>query len=311
MEKSVIDEICCLHIHFRMDRETNHPDWNHLHAFLVTVEKGSLSAAARALGLTQPTLSRQVSALETSLSLMLFERNGKRLTLTDAGRELIKSAKDMGRAAERLSLTASGQRSGLRGLVRITASDVTSAYLLPSVLRKLRVQAPQITIEIVATDSIQDLMVRDADVALRHVRPEQPNLVARLLREKSGHFYAATSYLDARGRPAQISDLAQHDWVAMGHIDRMQAYMEGMGVPLPTEVFRLNSENSLVAWEMVKAGMGIGPMDDEIARLCTDLERVLPQTLHVTFPLWLVTHREIHTSPRIRLVYDLLAEGLS
>ncbi|WP_370399970.1 LysR family transcriptional regulator [Sulfitobacter sp. JB4-11] len=294
-----------------MDKEADLLDWNHLHAFLVTVEKGSLSAAARALGLTQPTLSRQVSALETALSLMLFERNGKRLTLTDAGRELVNSVKDMGRAAERLSLTASGQRSGLRGLVRITASDVTSAYLLPEVIRKLRIQAPQISVEIVATDSIQDLMVRDADIAVRHVRPEQPNLVARLLREKPGHFYATQSYLEARGRPAKISDLAQHDWVAMGDVDRMRGYIEGMGVPLPAEVFRLSSENSLVAWEMVKAGMGIGPMDDEIAGLAPGLEQVLPDVLQVTFPVWLVTHREIHTSPRIRLVYDLLAEGLA
>lgn len=310
MENFGIDQIRSLYIHICMDREINQPDWNHLHAFLVTVEQGSLSAAARSLGVTQPTLSRQVSALEASLSLMLFERNGKRLTLTDAGRELVASAKDMGRAAEQLSLTASGQRSGLRGLVRITASDVTSAYLLPDVIRKLRVQAPQITVEIVATDNIQNLMLRDADIAIRHVRPEQPNLVARLMSDKSGHFYATKSYLDARGRPGQISELTQHDWVAMGDVDRMRTYMEGMGVPLPAEVFRLNSENSLVAWEMVKAGMGIGPMDDEIAALCPGLERVLPQTLQVTFPVWLVTHREIHTSPRIRLVYDLLAERL-
>lgn len=293
-----------------MDREIDQPDWSHLQAFLVTVEKGSLSAAARALGLTQPTLSRQVSALEDSLSLMLFERNGKRLTLTDAGRELVSSAKDMGRAAEHLALTASGQRSGLRGLVRITASDATSAYLLPNVIRKLRVQAPNISVEVVATDSIQDLMVRDADIAVRHVRPEQPNLVARLLTEKPGHFYATKTYLDTRGRPAEVSDLTQHDWVAMGDVDRMRAYMDAMGVPLPAEVFRLKSENSLVAWELVKSGLGIGPMDDEIASRSPDLERVLPDVLSATFPVWLVTHREIHTSPRIRLVYDLLAEEL-
>lgn len=311
MESSGIDEIRNLHIHFRMDTEHTHPDWNHLQAFLATVEQGSLSAAARALGLTQPTLSRQVSALEASLSLMLFERNGKRLTLTDAGRELVNSAKDMGRAAARLSLTASGQRSGLRGLVRITASDAMSAYLLPDVIDKIRMQAPQISIEVVATDDIQDLMVRDADIALRHVRPEQPNLVARLLGEKPGYFYATTAYLDARGRPAQISDLPQHDWIAMGQVDRMVAYLKGMGIHLPADVFRIRSANSVVAWEMVKAGLGIGPMDEEIAQLVPNLERVLPADLNVTFPVWLVTHREIHTSPRIRLVYDILAEALS
>ena len=294
-----------------MDNAKDQPDWNHLHAFLKTVETGSLSAAARQLGLTQPTLSRQISALESALSLMLFERTGKRLTLTDAGHELLRSAKAMGDAANTLSLTASGQRSDLRGLVRITASDVTSAYLLPDVLHDLRRRAPQITVDIVATDDIQDLMLRDADIAIRHVRPEQPNLVARLLREKTGHFYAATSYLEARGRPAQVADLARHDWIAMGQVARMRDYMQDMGIPVQTEAFRLNSENSLVAWEMAKSGLGVTPMDDEIAALSPQMERLLPETLEVTYPVWLVTHRELHTSPRIRLVFDLLAKAMA
>ena len=293
-----------------MDHPNDRLDWNHLQAFLCTVETGSLSAAARELGLTQPTLSRQINALERSLSLMLFERTGKRLTLTDAGRELLRSARDMGTAANNLSLTASGQRSGLRGLVRITASEIMSAHALPSVLGKLRIRAPQISVEVVASDDIQNLMTRDADIAIRHVRPEQPNLVARLLCEHSGHFYASETYLEARGQPQTIAELARHDWVAMGDIARMRAYLEDMGIPLPLEVFRVNSDNSLVAWELAKSGLGIAPMDDEIASLSPQMQKVLPEHLHVTFPLWLVTHREIHTSPRIRLVFDMLAEAL-
>lgn len=294
-----------------MDSETHALDWNHLRAFLATVETGSLSAAARKLGLTQPTLGRQIAALETALSLMLFERNGRQLALTDAGRELVPSARNMGTAANHLSLTASGQRSELSGLVRITASDATAACLLPEAIRQIRISAPQIRLEIVATDDIQDLMKREADIAVRHVRPEQPNLMARLLREKSGHFYAAKSYLDARGRPTEISDLARHDWIAMGAVDRMQTYLENMGIPLPADAFLVNSENSLVAWEMARAGLGIAPMDDDIAALSPQMEKVLPDHFDVSFPVWLVTHREIHTSPRIRLVFDVLAQVLS
>ncbi|MGC1505188.1 MAG: LysR family transcriptional regulator [Sulfitobacter sp.] len=286
-------------------------DWNHLRAFLATAENGSLSAAARALGLTQPTLSRQIAALEAALELMLFERNGRHLALTDAGRELLIHARDMGGAATRLSLSASGQRSGLGGLVRITASDVTSVYELPEVVRAIRLRAPQITVEVVASNDIENLMQRDADIAVRNVRPEHPNLVARLLREKSGSFYATTSYLEARGRPKTLDDLKHHDWIALGPVPRMHGYMVGMGIPITLENFRIISENGVAAWEMCKAGLGISPMDEDVAARSPLLEKILPEQLHVTYPVWLVTHREIHTSPRIRLVFDLLADALS
>ena len=286
-------------------------DWNHLRAFLATADHGSLSAAARALGLTQPTLSRQIAALESALALMLFERNGRNLTLTDAGRELLLHARDMGSAANRLALAASGQQSSLRGLVRITASDVASVYELPKIVQAIRLRAPQITVEIIASNDIEDLMQRDADIAVRNVRPEQPNLIARLLREKSGHFYASTSYLEARGRPRTLADLTQHDWISLGEITRMHGYMTALNIPIELENFRIISENGVAAWEMCKAGLGISPMDDEVAAKAPNLERILPELLHVSYPVWLVTHRELHTSPRIRLVYDLLAEGLS
>ena len=310
MEIGVIDEIRCLLIQKCMQPDHSRLDWNHLRAFLATVETGSLSAAARRLGLTQPTLGRQITALEAALSLMLFERNGRQLSLTDAGRELIEGVRGMGAAADRLALVASGQRSALSGTVRITASDATAACLLPEVIRQTRLAAPRIRIEIVATDDIRDLMKREADIAVRHVRPEQPNLMARLLREKTGHLYAASAYLDARGRPRQLSDLARHDWISMGDTERMREYLAGTGIDLPAEAFVVNSENSLVAWQMACAGLGIAPMDDDIAALSPQMERVLPEAFEVPFPVWLVTHREIHTSPRIRLVFDILARVL-
>ena len=287
------------------------PDWNLLRAFQATAEEGSLSAAARKLGLTQPTLSRQIAALEDRLALMLFERNGRHLQLTDAGKELLPHVHDMQAAASRLSLSASGQRSGLSGLVRITASEVSSAYVLPPILRTLRLRAPQIFAEVVAGDDIRNLMTREADIALRHIRPEQPNLVARLLVERKGYFYATPDYLDKRGRPQSLEDLADHDWIGMGDIPRMLGYLSAMNIHLSEDNFRTRSDSGLVAWEMCKAGLGIAPMDGSIAEPSNTLERVLPDVLEVTFPIWLVTHREVHTSPRIRLVYDLLAEALA
>ena len=290
--------------------DQDQPDWNLLRAFQATAQEGSLSAAARRLGLTQPTLSRQIAALEDRLALMLFERNGRYLHLTDAGRELLPHVQDMGEAAHRLALSANGQQSDLSGIVRITASEVSSAFLVPPILRNLRLRAPQIIAEVVAGDDIRNLMTREADIALRHVRPEQPNLIARLISERKGYFYAATDYLDKRGRPSDIAELADHDWVAMGDLTRILEYLHAMSLPLSEDNFRARTESGLVAWEMAKAGLGIIPMDEGIAAATPGLERILPEQLVVTFPLWLVAHREVHTSPRIRLVYDLLAEAL-
>ncbi|MEC8575261.1 MAG: LysR family transcriptional regulator, partial [Pseudomonadota bacterium] len=217
----------------------NSPDWNHIRAFLATADSGSLSAAARKLGLTQPTLSRQVAALETELGLLLFERVGRSLELTQAGRELLDHSRTMGQAAEALSLSATGQAQSIDGTIRITASDMMSAYVLPEVLQQLQRRAPRLTIDVVATNDIRDLMRREADIAIRHVRPDQPDLIARLVQEASGHFYASRSYLDKRGRPACYSDLADHDFVSFGDTDRMIEYLVPMGIPVTADQFRI------------------------------------------------------------------------
>ncbi|MBD3664749.1 LysR family transcriptional regulator [Sulfitobacter aestuariivivens] len=285
-------------------------DWNHLRSFLATAETASLSAAARTLGLTQPTLSRQVAALEADLSVMLFERTGRRLILTDAGQELLTHVRKMGEAAEKTALVADGQRSDITGQVRITASDITSAVRMPAITERILSLAPQLSIELVATNDISDLMRREADIAIRHVRPDQPDLVARLVREASGHFYAAKSLLARVGHPRTKADLARMDWVSFGDTGRMIDYMVDLDIPVSADAFRVGSENGIVAWELARAGLGVCPMDDDVAARAPDMERVLPDVL-VTFPVWLVTHREIHTSPRIRLVFDLLAEALA
>ncbi|CUH98858.1 LysR family transcriptional regulator [Leisingera aquaemixtae] len=284
------------------------PDWNHIRAFLATAETGSLSAAARQLGLTQPTLSRQVAALEAELGVLLFERLGRALALTKAGHELLSHSRKMGEAANGLTLAASGQAQSIEGTVRITASDVMSAHVLPPVLHQLRQRAPKLTIDVVAANDIRDLMRREADIAIRHVRPEQPELIARLVQEATGHFYAAKSYLNRRGRPASFAELGTHDFVGFGDTERMIGYLDPMGIPVTAENFRIGSNSGLVAWELVRQGFGITPMSDEVAAAAPEVERLLPGSDAITFPVWLTTHRELHTSRRIRLVFDLLAE---
>ena len=207
-------------------------DWNHIRAFLTTAEEGSLSAAARKLNLTQPTLGRQVAALEEDLGIMLFERVGRSLELTVAGGELLEHVRAMRAAADRVALVASGQNQDIEGRVAITASDVYSVHLLPPILKDLRAKAPKLVIEVVASDDVQDLMRREADIAIRHVRPEQPDLIARLVREAKGYFYASKDYLDFRGRPQTVDELAQHDFVGSGDVPRLLEYLQPMGFPI-------------------------------------------------------------------------------
>ncbi|CUH65805.1 D-malate degradation protein R [Thalassovita gelatinovora] len=286
-------------------------DWNHVRAFLATAEEGSLSAAARKLRLTQPTLGRQVAALEDELGLMLFERVGRSLILTRAGTELLEHVRAMGDAASRVALVASGQSQAIDGLIRITASDIFSAFVLPPALKQLQLQAPRLQVDIVATNDISDLMRREADVAIRNLRPEQPDLIARLVREASAYFYASTEYLDRMGRPQSLDDLADHDFIHFGDAERMCEYLTPLGLPVTTDNFRIGSGSALVGWELSRQGFGIATMDEAVARLVPGMEKILPELEPVVFPVWLATHRELHTSRRIRLVFDLLADFLS
>lgn len=286
-------------------------DWNHIRAFLATAETGSFSAAARQLRQTQPTLSRQIAALEQDLGVMLFERAGRTLEITQAGLELLDHTRKMGDAANRIALTASGQAQSIEGRVRITASDVMSAYVLPDLLREIRVQAPRLRIDVIASNDIQDLMRREADIAIRHVRPDQPDLIAKLVQEASGHFYATTEYLNRAGRPKSKQDLSRHEFISFGDNNQMIAYLKPLGIHLTNENFRLGSQNGIVAWEYAKQGFGIAPMSQTVGDAAPGMERVCPGMEAITFPIWLTTHRELHTSRRIRLVYDLLTKFLS
>ena len=285
-------------------------DWNHARAFLAVVEAGSLSAAARVLHQTQPTVGRQIAALEAELGVTLFERAGRSLKVTQTGLDLAEHVRAMAEGAARISMVSSGQSQAVEGLVRIAASELFAAYLLPPILKKLRVLAPKIDIDIVASNSVSDLVQREADVAVRNVRPVQPDLIARLVHESSGRFYAAKSYLEQRGRPRTLDDLKGHDFVGFGDAEEMIGHFRQLGVELNVGHFKIGSSNSLVAWEMVKQGFGIAPMSVDVARASPELETLLPGSEPILFPTWLVTHRELHTSKRIRLVFDLLADEL-
>ena len=286
-------------------------DWNQLRAFLETAETGSLSAAARKLGLTQPTLSRQVAAIEQRMGVTLFERVGKAMALTPTGLDLLEHARAMGVAAQALSLAATGRSQAVGGVVSVSATDMVAAQLLPPLVRQLREQEPGIAIEVISSNALSDLLRREADIAIRHVKPEQPDLIARLIREATACFYASEDWVKIHGHPRTAEDAVHLPFVGSDRSGQFLAYLRMHGLPLSEANFSSYSDHTVAHWALVRQGMGIGAMMDEIARDTPGMVRVLDDLPPVRFPIWLVSHRELRTSRRIRVVFEALAQGLA
>lgn len=286
-------------------------DWTQVRAFVATQDSGSISAAARALRISQPTVSRQIAALETHLSVTLFERTGRRVLLTDAGRALLPHARAMVEAANQLALTASGQATNLSGPVAVSAGDLFAAHLLPPLVQSIRATAPGVRIEVIADNAVADLLHREADIAVRHLRPSQPDLMARKIAETPARLYGARSYLARVGTPKTLDDLRRHDFVSFSEDTDMLGHLTAFGLPVSADQFSARSDNGVTGWEMVRQGLGLAVMADIFAARDPMVVPVLPDHPPITFPVWLVTHRELHTSPRIRLVFDLLASGIA
>ena len=285
-------------------------DWNKARAFLVTAEEGSLSAAARALGMAQPTLGRQVDGLEQELGIVLFERVGRGLTLTPSGLELLDHVRDMGEAAGRVSLTALGQSQALEGTICISASETYAAVLLPPIIAKLRIMEPGIQVEIVVANHASDLRRREADIAIRNFRPTEPDLIAKKIGDADAILYATPGYIGKIGNPTKPYDLRHADFVNMDHGGMMLKGLNTLGLGLTEANFPLLTESYLVMWELVRQGAAIGVLDAHIGDADPIVRRVLPDLEPLVFPIWLVAHRELSTSRRIRRVYDFLADEL-
>ena len=285
-------------------------DWNQVRAFLATAEEGSLSAAARALGQTQPTLSRQVAALEEDLGIVLFERAGRAMALTTAGLELLEHVKVMADAATRVSLSASGQSQAVEGRVVITATDSLATYHLPAIMRKIREQAPNIQVEILTSNDVRDLTRREADIAIRHGRPDQADLIAKLVGEISWHLYASEDYLKNCPPIKALSDVEALDFIGFENNEQLIDELKTAGLNLKLKNFVMSSTTGTVMRELVKAGIGVSFLTRDIEKQEPTIKPLLKEQLSFLVPIWLVTHRELHTSRRIRLVYDILAAEL-
>ncbi|WP_170407092.1 LysR family transcriptional regulator [Ruegeria arenilitoris] len=293
-----------------MDKTLALSDWSLVQSFLAVAETGSLSAAARELGRSQPTLGRQVQALETDLGVSLFDRHARGLKLSAAGQQLLPMAQQMHAAMRQLSLAAAGQSQQLGGTVRITASVFASHHILPPILADIRRQEPSIQLELVATDTSENLLFREADIAVRMYRPEQVDIVTRHLGNVPLCFCAARSYLDRAGRPTTPEELFQHDLVGFDSNDLIISKMQAKGWPASKENFATRCDLQSAYWELIRAGCGIGFSQVQVAQADPAVE-ILPLDVDIpVLPVWLAAPQAMRQTPRIRRVWDLLAEGL-
>lgn len=293
-----------------MDAALPSTDWSLIQAFLAVADTGSLSAAARLLGQSQPTLGRQIRTLEESLGTALFDRHARGLSLSEAGADLLPMAQEMRGAMQRLNLAAAGRSQAPGGTVRITASVFISHYVLPPILAGIRAAEPGIDLVLIPTDRAENLLFREADIAVRMYRPEQLDIVARHVTDVGMGTFAAKSYLDRAGRPARPEDLFEHDLIGFETSDLIVRTMRALGWNVAHDAFAVRCDNHAACWELLRAGCGIGFGQASVGRADPTVEEL---DLGITIPgleVWLAAHEAMRSTPRVRRVWDLLAAGL-
>lgn len=275
------------------------------------IANGSLSAAARRIGYSQPTLGRHIETLEQQLGVTLFDRTLQGLRPTETALRLYQSVAAAEAKLSEATLIAEGSTGDLEGTVRITASTVVSHYILPGILRSIREQFPAIALELVPSDSVENLLLRESDIAVRMFRPTQLELIAKKLGELPVVCAAHASYLGARGTPGAPAELFGHSLIGLDRSDLILTEAKKIGFELKRSDFALRTDSQTGSWELLKAGLGIG---FALAGLVADtpgMRALLPMLKIPPLEVWLTTHRELFLSPRIRAIYDRLAVGLS
>ena len=286
-------------------------DWNLVRSFLAALDQGSLLGASRVLLTSQPTVGRHIVELESQLGVVLFERTGRGLVPTATALQLAESAREMETGALQLAQTLTGAQTQTAGTVRITASVPVAVKLLPPLLTQMRQELPDIQVELVSSNQVSNLLRREADIAIRMVRPDQNTLIAKKIGDVALGAYAHKTYLARRGTPRKPTDLLIHDLIGSDADTSILQGFQAMGYPVSREIFALRSDDFIVQWAALQAGYGIGFVADYMRRDQPEVVRVLSGQLKIPpLPMWLAVHREIRTNRRIRAVYDYLASAL-
>lgn len=293
-----------------MARAIRRFDWVLVRSFLAVLDAGSLMGAARTTGAQQPTLSRHVAELESQLGAPLFERTGRGVTPTAAALAIVDAARRMQQGAEDLGRALAGQREQTTGTVRITTSMVAATYLLPPLLAALHAQEPGIELELAASNDLANLLRRDADIAVRMVRPAQSSLVARKLGTVGIGAYAHERYLQRAGTPLSIEDLRSHVLIGYADDDTIERGLAALGLPLARTRMGLRTDDQVAYGRLVAEGAGIGFVAHYNTPHWPGVRRLLPALAIPPLPCWLAVHREIRSSKVVRRVYDFLAAEL-
>ena len=286
------------------------PGWDLYRSFLGVLREGSLSGAARALGLTQPTIGRHIDALESSLGLTLFTRSQTGFIPTDAALALEPYAQTLASTATALLRAASGHGEGVRGTVRISASEVIGIEVLPPILAALREAHPALSIELTLSSRVEDLLRREADIAVRMVRPSQDALIARRIGEIELGVHARRSYLERHGTPHTWDDLRNHSVIGF---DTESAFVRKSRRTLPEytrENFALRTDSDIAQLAALRAGYGIAICQVPIARRDPELVRLMPDVLDLKLDTWVAMHEDLRDSPRCRATFSALVEGM-
>jgi DNA-binding transcriptional LysR family regulator len=284
--------------------------WDRYRTLLAVLDEGSLSAAARKLGLTQPTVGRHVEALEAELGAPLFTRSGGGLAPTDAALALRPHAEAMSAAAEALVRTASGEADAVRGVVRVTASEVVGVEVLPPIFASFHEAHPQVSVELALSNRQEDLLRREADVAVRMVRPTQGALIARRVGAVPLRLYAHRRYIERHGAPASLDDAA-HSAIGFDRDQQIQRYLQERQLSFSRASFAFRSDQDLAQLAALRAGFGVGACQVPLARRDADLVPVLEDAFRAELEVWVAMHEDLKTSRRMRLMFDWLVQGLS
>ncbi len=283
--------------------------WDLYRTFLHVLNAESLSGAARALGLTQPTVGRHISELENSLGLALFTRSQAGLQPTDAARQLRAQLEEMQQVAASIERSAHGQ-SAVRGAVRISASEVVGVEILPPILAPLRVAHPELAIELVLSDDLDDVVGRSVDIAVRMTRPQQDVLLAQRIGNVALGFFAHKDYLARMGKPKTMTDLANH---ALVGFDVETPFLRMAGAEIggwPRDSFAYRCDSNLAQMALIRAGAGIGVAQVGLAARDDKLVRLLRKEMNFSMTAWVTMHADLRNSARCRTVFDALVSGL-
>ncbi|GAA0689048.1 LysR family transcriptional regulator [Dyella marensis] len=287
------------------------PSWDLYRSFLAVMRAGSLSGAARALAMTQPSLGRHIRELEAALDAALFTRSPQGLLPTELALRLVPHAEAMASATAALRRAIGAGEDAVRGVVRLTASEAIGTEVLPPMLTEFRREHPGVTIELVVTDRAQDLLRKDADLAIRMARPTQQALIARQLARIELGLFAHPRYLRRHGAPATLDELREHSLIGFDQEPPYLRTLRPKHLPWTREHFALRTDHPLAALAAMRAGYGIGICQVPLAARTPKLVRLLAQELSIPMECWVVMHEDLRRQAAVRSLFDYLGEALN